>query len=681
MKGIFFILLLSGTVPKGFIPPALEEINLWLFPSLYFRIMKIHPLQSVYEPPFPLTGEVKCLVILSETPDDRLSNVPQCGSTSLCQKSYYEEMFFRDDPSKMRYYPGGSMREFYREISCGKFDFAGEIYGPYTLPNNVLYYSCGAGNGYSGCASWDSKDACLNPGSPGCHKYVEDLVSAADAEIDFSKFDSNNDGEVDCLIIVHPLEGAEQTCDANLNCDPSKIWSHFWWLKSPKYTADNQVFVYRYLIGPDISKVTNGKIEMGVYAHEFAHYLGLVDLYDRDFSSCGLGPYSLMAYGTHGYNPNHLDPLSLDALGWAQRTDILSNQCEFELQPVEEKCEILNVGWDGPGDNEFFLLEFRKPEGFDIEVPQERNPGFKGGILIYHVDLSVEKKFCGVNMQIDKRCNPINFCPMRNECEWCLGDSPDYHPLIDLEEPQCGCSLEKPGSIAQCDTLSSEDHFFTDVKNNLFSKDTCPSSRDYLDETGNGPYVMVRLIEENRAVLTIIPPGLSPEPPSFINEPPQIVEGGTIYNYLPEVTGTFPINFRLLNYPEGASVDPFTGKISWQTPEVNTMEEFSFLLEAKNCAGSNLLSWNVKVVKLEIKGKTKSSEECVLENLFKYEERELSFFRDLKRKLLSKGKMGKFFVSFYYSFLSPTLKRIINVFPLSREFLKIYFKIISGLLK
>ncbi len=677
--------ILIASLPVGRIPPALQDLGNMLMQQFIDRAMGITPLASTYEPPFDTTGSVRCLVVLTETPAESLSSVPGCGDTPECQRAYFQEMFFRPPGQPPRYYKWQSVREFYQEQSCGRFDFNGDVIGPVTMPQPIDYYACGAGNGNSGCLEWDENDACLNtsPGvTPGCHVYIEDVVDAINSQVDFRDYDANNDGEVDCFIVVHPGPGAEQTCNQNLTCDPTAIWSHFWYLSSPKYTGDGSTFVYRYLIGPDWSLVWDEKIEMGVYAHEFGHYMGLVDLYDRDFTSCGLGPYSLMAYGTHGVSPNGLDPLSRDVLGWDDLIFTQDNTCEYVLYPVETSCQILVVGRDGSDDPEFFLIEYRKPIGSDVDLPYERSPDFEGGILIYHVDLSVEKMFCQVDKDIEGRCNPINYCPMRNECEWYPGKDPRYHYLIALVEASCASyDLETPSGVDVCDELSKDDHFFNDKDRNVFTPETCPNSRDYLDELGVGPFVEIRLLEDEKALLTIMGTNGNFEMPFFVNEAPSIALPGSTYEYLPEVTGTAPFTFRLLEAPAGARVDVNSGKVQWDVDESTPSGKYRFILEVSSCAGTSTKEWYVQVSRVNIES-IQSSDRCFIEELL--DGRDVSAYRKVKT-MLSNLPGGPLVVKAYYSIISPSLKFFIHRFPFFKvpaaAVLKTGIKILNQVIK
>ena len=81
------------------------------------------------------------------------------------------------------------------------------------------------------------------------------------------------------------------------------IWSHSWATTTSVSTgstnsAGQPVYVTRYTTEPEMF-TTPGDMTMGVFAHEYGHTRwGLPDLYDTDYTSEGIGTWSLMAAGS-----------------------------------------------------------------------------------------------------------------------------------------------------------------------------------------------------------------------------------------------------------------------------------------------------------------------------------------------------------------------------------------------
>lgn len=283
--------------------------------------------------------------------------------------------------------PTGSMRDYYREVSRGLFDFD-SVYVTrwYTAPHPYSYYA----NGQSGLGTWPNN----------AQQMAEDAVALADSDVDFSKFDGDGDGVVDGVFVVHAGPGAEET---GLGSD---IYSHKWNLRF----ADSRdgVTIYPYTTEPEewaglVGDATAGQlISIGVFCHEFGHVLGLLDLYDTSASpqNQGVGDWGLMGYGvyTHpagmplGTTPAHPCAWSKVRLGWVQPTWVLQDSAGVVLPPVETSGQVFRLWTNGLDVGEYFLLENRQPIGFDstlVERSTTMGTGPAHGLVIYHVDDTV----------------------------------------------------------------------------------------------------------------------------------------------------------------------------------------------------------------------------------------------------------------------------------------------------
>ncbi len=203
-------------------------------------------------------------------------------------------------------------------------------------------------------------------------RFVENLLAAVDPYVDFSHYAEN--GVVSDLIVIHAGQGAE----TNGSC-VSCIWSHRWVLHQPLLL--DGVEVYDYTIQPEYI-YSAGDSTIGVFAHEYGHLLGLPDLYDTDYSSYGLGEWSLMANGCwNGYpggsRPAHPDAWTKIELGWVD-PQLISTPQTVAFPAVETSPTVVKL-WSGLHSNEYFLVENRQMMGFDNYLPGD-------GLLIYHVD-------------------------------------------------------------------------------------------------------------------------------------------------------------------------------------------------------------------------------------------------------------------------------------------------------
>ncbi|SNB45595.1 M6 family metalloprotease domain-containing protein [Geobacter sp. DSM 9736] len=277
-----------------------------------------------------------------------------------------------------------SMKDYYEETSGGALSVSAGpvgITGWTTAANPHDYYGRPSG--------WGPPDAL--PGD-----LVFEAVQQSDTAIDYSSYDQNGDCYVDVVAIVH--QGPAQEATGN----PNDIWSHSWSLsvtrsyglgRNGPYATNDRcaadparfVIVDKYIMMPEMFDGTITTI--GVFVHEYGHSLGLMDLYDSDSSSEGVGNWSVMGSGSWGGverlgdRPSHLDPWSKMVLGWASPVRLPEGQTDKVFTAVETGGEVVQFGRTPAqgGSGEYFLLENRQKIGFDEALPGS-------GLLLWHID-------------------------------------------------------------------------------------------------------------------------------------------------------------------------------------------------------------------------------------------------------------------------------------------------------
>jgi len=293
---------------------------------------------------------LKIICILVDFSDNEWTNGGQ-GTVE-----YFEELMFSDGVME-----SGSMNEFYQENSYGKLVIQGTIAGWYRLPETYDYYV----DGQYGFGNYPQN----------AQKMTEDAVAAADPDIDFSEFDNDGDGSVEGLLVVHAGPGREQAGSDNM------IHSHQWFMSTDQFY--DGVSLGRYSMQPEenTASITN-LVTIGVFCHEFGHVLGLPDLYDTDYTSEGIGDWSLMAGGSwnqNGVYPAHFDAWCKIQLGFLQPDVITDNIIGHPFPPVVDTPYVAKIWKNGTPGDEYFLIENRQAMGFDRRLPGE-------GLVIYHVD-------------------------------------------------------------------------------------------------------------------------------------------------------------------------------------------------------------------------------------------------------------------------------------------------------
>ena len=261
----------------------------------------------------------------------------------------------------------GSVRDFYRDNSDGRYTPVFEVFGPVTLSQKMSYYGSNDSN-----AVYAVREGC----------------QLLDGQIDFSRYDADGDGVVDMLLMYYAgyneAEGASS----------STIWPHQWEISSAgksltldgtridKYACTNEIVGYG---------TYNGKMcGIGTACHEFGHAMGLPDFYDTDYETNGeaggLYDYSTMcggSYNNEGHTPPYFNIEERILLGWLDGSAIrdFPSSGSYVLPGIDN-----NIAYRTPTDmdGEYFLYECRSQTGWDKYIPQ-------AGLLVYHVDKSSRK--------------------------------------------------------------------------------------------------------------------------------------------------------------------------------------------------------------------------------------------------------------------------------------------------
>jgi immune inhibitor A len=355
----------------------------------------------------------------------------------------------------------GTVRHYFNEVSYDSYDIITvnlpSSIGWVMAPQTYAYY-CNGENGLN--YSSYPKNA---------QKLTEDIVNLIDPVVNFANYDNDGDGYVDGVVIVHTGPGAEYK-----GGDVNYIWSHKWNTRSPMLKDGKNVFEYS--MQPEYWS-SPGDMTVGVFVHELGHLLfGLPDLYDTDYSSKGIGKWSLMAGGSWngpgglGGSPAHLDAFSRIQCGFATANNVASNVTGLAIPDVETNSSgaILRLWTNGTIGNQYFLIENRRKTGYDTYLPSE-------GLLIWHIDENVSASTA-------------------NDNEWYPGHTTTGHYLVALEQADNLFGLEKNLSSGD-----AGDPFPGSSGKTSFSGLTSPSSNDYSDA---GTLIAVSNISAAGATMT-----------------------------------------------------------------------------------------------------------------------------------------------------------------------------------
>jgi len=254
----------------------------------------------------------------------------------------WETALFSSDSFKDKNATGrkvyGSLNDYYREISCGKFHVEGKAFEPVKVSKKRLEYGQDT-----------NRFALLTE--------VMDKLLAREGKEALKDFDGI------CFIYSG---GRVQTNRGNI------YWPH-------RASFNYQGKRWSYYICGEGNNSQMGDIS--VFCHEFGHMLGLPDLYARPENpgSEGLGVWCAMSNQSTGGKPQHFCAWSKEQLGWIHPAVIDPTvKQKLILSPIEgssKECFKVLVRTDG---SEYLLLENRSRKSFDTSLPAE-------GLLIWRV--------------------------------------------------------------------------------------------------------------------------------------------------------------------------------------------------------------------------------------------------------------------------------------------------------
>ena len=346
-----------------------QKSNLTMQYNPYRFLRNNGPLKTVggsnEESGVPANGSRKIPIILVEFKDKKFNNTRQDIINAMLTGNESVGQYFRDQSNNV-YQP----------------DF--DVYGIYTLSQNRVYYGGRQGSNNDKGLGYLVTEACQ--------------LAAADG-VSFKPYDTNNDDYCDVVIVIYAGVGEAQAYYEH----PEAVWPCNWDLSSAAYygmggsgafrpnSGDpfvNTFAVFNELHGSNDNTTTIDGI--GTFTHEFGHCLGLPDFYDTgDGGHYGLGDWDIMCLGCYnndGYTPPGYSAYEKVFMGWINY--ITPSPGTYYTLPVfNQKQAATDKALCITSDlnqNEFFIIENRKKQGWDRYAPGE-------GIMITHVTYSQDR--------------------------------------------------------------------------------------------------------------------------------------------------------------------------------------------------------------------------------------------------------------------------------------------------
>ena len=282
----------------------------------------------------------------------------------------------------------GSVKDYFRDQSYGQFELTFDIIGPYTLSRNRSYYGQNFNQG-----DYASEDQHVG-------EMVIEACQLADADIDYSRYDWNGDGEAEQVLILYAGGGEHQ-----LGAKSDLIYSKEWTLTHNKnYLGDgtgaqtldgtriDNYAVICELNTPD--REAAGLNGIGNACHEFSHCLGLPDFYDtKNNGGSGMTHWDLLDYGSYnGPTMNGEVPAPYTAYerwfcGWLE-PEVLNQDTpatSATLPCLQDQPTAFRIPNPDHAD-QYYLLENRQPRGWDSYTAGSS----AHGMLVIRVDYSAQ---------------------------------------------------------------------------------------------------------------------------------------------------------------------------------------------------------------------------------------------------------------------------------------------------
>ena len=314
----------------------------------------------------PSLGKHKIPVILVEFSDVEFS--VENPKATFDKYLNGKELFNKEtDPEMGQNY--ASVAKYFKDMSFGKFEPEFEVYGPVNLGKPLATY----GAGYS---SEENMGLLLT-----------DACTAVDDEVDFTQYDSNDDGNIDLIYIIYA--GFSQSIAGNsTDCIHPKsgylsLAKSFDGMDVKRYGVNNE------LNGTPADQA-NGPIinGIGLFCHEFSHCMGLPDLYPKSGSiaeACinqNMDYWSLMdagEYTANGYRPTAYTAWERERLGWME-IGTLTGPSNVELKSLDEGGAAFRIYNDkDETGHEYYIVENVQNNGWNKNL-------FGNGLMVTHVD-------------------------------------------------------------------------------------------------------------------------------------------------------------------------------------------------------------------------------------------------------------------------------------------------------
>lgn len=351
----------------------------------------------------PSTGEVNFLVLPVEFSDSKAAD--KGFTTEIINKA-----FNGPTDSTFQYY---SVGEYFAKSSYGKFTPKFNVLDKWYQPSKPSTYYLDPNN--------TTKDYLGNELELGDQMVIEEILTQLDEEnFDFTKYDLDQNGCIDGVIVINTLE-----IDPEVTMQWAYQWNNYllndagddylYHGSNEEFSLNNYFwgscdFLYSHIgedeNGEPVEVYTHDVDPTNTYTfiHELSHVIGAADYYDTTYEAYFYdedgNPVDMSAMKgcdvMDAYASDH-SPFTKFEYGWVTETKWVNTEAKktFELRPFESSGDTLVFGNDYDPQKgafqEYYIVSYYTNTGLNyFEKDGQDTAGFfsRDGIVIYHVDAS-----------------------------------------------------------------------------------------------------------------------------------------------------------------------------------------------------------------------------------------------------------------------------------------------------
>ena len=276
-----------------------------------------------------------------------------------------------------------SVYDYYMISSYGQLELDITVLDYWFCPeNNSSYY-------YSATYDYYGDEVAI-----GDQLVLDEALAYLEGKMDLSKFDSDNNGVIDAVVLINTLDiGEEDFYWAyrywNIYTDDEGYYYEYDGVSANDYLWASYQFLYEtYDEEGNVSYDDTSAMNTYTYIHEFAHILGLDDYYDTAYVGAPLDGYDMMDSMLGDHNA-----FSKFNLGWitSSRLVTTNSSVTLTLEDFSKNGDTIIIAnnWDEKlgAYQEYYIVVYYTNNG--LNAPDAAGFFSRDGIVVYHVNASL----------------------------------------------------------------------------------------------------------------------------------------------------------------------------------------------------------------------------------------------------------------------------------------------------